>query len=127
MKKLLIVLVTLYTGMLGCRNDNNTSITVKDSHRYYFMEASYNEGLTHNVERYMNDSLGTIDSTFQLDGVADRNFTLGDHTSFHLTNEPGYISLKLDKGANSKASYHRLKSICNGIKQIVTLPIKIDH
>ena len=127
MKKLLIVLlVSICAGMLSCRNHNNTSITVKDSHRFYFMEASYNETLTHNVERYMNDNLGTIDSSFLLDGIADRSFTLGDHTTFHLTNEPGYISLKLDKGANSKASYHRIKSICNGIKQIVTLPIRKD-
>jgi hypothetical protein len=123
MKKLFfVVLVSIFTVMLGCRNHNNTSVTVKDSYRYYSLEASFNKDLTPEVEHYLNNKLGTLDAAFQVDGSADREFTLGDETSFYLKNEPGYLELKLDKDANSIDSYHRIRSICQGIKQIVTKP-----
>ncbi|HJW18354.1 MAG TPA: hypothetical protein VJ499_14585 [Flavisolibacter sp.] len=128
MKKLLFVLfVSINIGMLACRNHNNTSLTVKDSRRYYYMEASYNKDLTHDVERYMNDKISALDPNFLIDGPADRQFTLGDQTSFYLRNEPGYVELKLDKDENSIASYHRVRSICQGIKEILTRSNPINH
>jgi hypothetical protein len=112
----------------ACRHHGNeTSVTVKDSHRYYYLEASFNEDLTHDVERYLNDKIGQSDPSILIDGSGERRITLSDHSSFHLVTEPGYVELKLDKGQNSKASYQRIRSICQGLKNVVIHPTPISQ
>jgi hypothetical protein len=106
---------------------NETSFTVKESHHSYYLETNFNEDLTHDVERYLNDKIGQSDPSILIDGSGDRRITLSDHSSFHLVTEPGYVELKLDKDQNSKASYNRIRSIGQGLKAVVIQPTPIDQ
>jgi hypothetical protein len=108
-------------------NRNETSFTVKESHYTYYLETSFNEDLTHDVERYLNDKIGQSDPSILINGSGDRRITLSDHSSFHLVTEPGYVELKLDKAQNSKASYQRIRSICQGLKNVVIQPTPINQ
>ncbi|SHF93839.1 hypothetical protein [Flavisolibacter ginsengisoli] len=106
---------------------HETSFTVKESHHSYYLETNFNEDLTHDVERYLNDKIGQSDPSILIDGSGDRRITLSDHSSFHLVTDPGYVELKLDKDQNSKASYQRIRSICQGLKAVVIQPTPIDQ
>ena len=44
---------------------------------------------------------------------------LNDNTQFELEEYTGEVRIKLDKEANSTASYRRIKAICKGVKQII--------
>jgi hypothetical protein len=127
MKYVYLFLLLTITISACSHHRNETSVTVKDSHRYYYLEASFNENLTHDVERYLNDKIGQSDPSILIEGAGDRRITLSDHSSFHLVTEPGYVKLKLDKDQNTKASYQRIRSICQGLKAVVVQPTHIDQ
>jgi hypothetical protein len=38
---------------------------------------------------------------------------------FYIKKSPGVLKIKLDRNANSEEAYHRIKSMCEGIKTVV--------
>ena len=45
---------------------------------------------------------------------------LKDGTKFHVKSSPGRMDIQLNKEENSIESYNRIKSMCEGIKNILT-------
>lgn len=69
------------------------------------------------VEKYMDDMLGSSMSfhNTRIDG----QLTLDDQLTFYIKKSPGYLYIKFDKEENSEEAFHRMKAMCEGIKEIV--------
>lgn len=50
----------------------------------------------------------------------DGTIALDDQSLFYIKKSPGFLTIKLDKDANSEEAYERIKAFCEGIKPIVT-------
>jgi hypothetical protein len=71
------------------------------------------------VEAYMNDQIGRRNNVSFSATHIDGRLTLDDRTTFFIKKFPGHIEIKLDKGENSSGSYQRVKSLCEGIKDVL--------
>lgn len=106
--------------LLSCGyHDNNTSISYKDKDRYYSMNAHFSENRMKEVEQYMNERIGRKNNLSFSNTQTNALFTLDDGTKFHMQKYPGHLEIKLDKSENSRESYHSIKDMCEGIKNVV--------
>jgi hypothetical protein len=101
-------------------NDGNISITYNDSAQYYSMNAHFSKRKTRKLEYYMDQKIGAGSNLSFVNTQSDAIFTLDDHTKFYLKKTPGHIEIKLDKYKNSDEAYHRIKSMCEGMKEELT-------
>ena len=99
---------------------HNTSIKFKDNGRYYSMDARFSKSKTRQVEEYMQDRLGTGSHMSFKNTEIDGRVTLDDRITFYIHKYPGYIEIKLDKDENSEESFHKIKAMCEGIKEVLT-------
>ena len=84
------------------------------------MKAYFSKSKTRDVEEYMNKRIGEKSNISFINMGSDATFTLDDHTTFYMKKAPGRIEIKLDKNENSDEAYHRIKSMCEGIKKVLT-------
>ena len=49
----------------------------------------------------------------------DGDITLDDQATFYVKKSPGFLNIKLDKEKNSDAVYRKIRSVCEGIKDVV--------
>jgi hypothetical protein len=105
---------------LSCRlGHHNISIHISDSEHYYKMYARYDENRTRNLDEFMDDKIGRRSNMSFVNSRIDGKLALDDHTTFYIKKYPGYLEIKLDKDENSNEAYHRIKSMCEGIKKVV--------
>lgn len=97
----------------------NTSIQFKESDHYYSMDAWFHESRTPDVEEYMDDKIGSRSNISFTDTRIDGRIGLDDHTTFFIKKFPGHIEIELDKRKNSINSYKEIKSMCEGIKEVL--------
>ncbi len=100
--------------------DNNLSITYSNSDRYYSMKASFDKHKTRAVERYMDSRIGNRGNISFVNTLLDGTMALDDNTKFHIEKFPGVVKIKLDKRENSEEAYQRIRSMCEGIKGVLT-------
>ena len=100
-------------------HDNKTSISFRDKDQFYSMNAHFSKNRTRAVERYMNEKLGRQNGFSFTNTESDADFTLDDGTRFHLRKYPGHVAIKLDKSRNSDEAYHNIKSMCEGMKEVI--------
>jgi len=67
----------------------------------------------------MNDKIGRRNNVSFSDTRIDGRLTLDDRTTFFIKKFSGHVEIKLDKGENSPGSYERIKSLCEGIKEVL--------
>ena len=82
------------------------------------MTAKFNPDRTAAVERWLDKELASGDVSFahtQIDG----DITLDDKSVFYIKKSPGFLNIKLDKEKNSDAAYHKIRSVCEGINEVV--------
>jgi hypothetical protein len=84
------------------------------------MDASFRENQTRAVEEYMDDQIGRRNNISFVDTRIDGNIGLDDHTYFFIRKFPGHLNIELDKRKNSADSYREIKSVCEGIKEVLT-------
>ncbi|MDO9374784.1 MAG: hypothetical protein V4725_02035 [Bacteroidota bacterium] len=122
MKKLLpVIFALLGVAFTSCRhNHDNLEISYHDADHEYKMEANFGRQKMREVEYYLNRKLGTKNKVSFAGTHTDAMFTLDDQTQFYLRKSPGYVEIKLDKDENSKAAYKRIKSMCEGMKLVLT-------
>ncbi len=101
-------------------NDHDTSISYKETEDYYSMKAYFSKSNTGKVERYMDNQVGSRSHMSFKNSRIDGTIGLDDHTKFYIKKYPGYLEIKLDKDANSYESYDEIKSMCQGIKKVLT-------
>jgi hypothetical protein len=49
----------------------------------------------------------------------DGDITLDNQGHFYMKKSPGFLNIKLDKEKNSDATYKKLRSVCEGINDVV--------
>jgi hypothetical protein len=83
------------------------------------MDAWFNEYQTPDVEEYMDDKIGGQSNISFANTHIDGRIGLDDHTNFYIKKSPGHVKIELDKRKNSAESYREIKSMCEGIKQVL--------
>ena len=101
-------------------SDKNISITYSNSDHYYSMKANFSKSKTRAVEEYMDRRLAGMRTMSFVNARLDGTIALDDRTKFYIQNAPGVLKIKLDKDENSEEAYYMVKSMCEGIKPIVT-------
>ena len=117
MKKpvILFVLVTIIScGFPG----GGISIKHSQHDHYYEMTAKYNPDKTGEVDRYLNKELSIGDISFMNTNL-NADITLDDKTTFYIQKSPGYLHIKFDKEKNSEKAYTKLKTVLEGIGEVV--------
>ncbi len=106
--------------LIACwHHGNNTSITLSEFGHYYSMKAHFSKSKTKHLEEYMDEMIGTTGNTSFVNTNIDGQIALDDHTVFYIKKYPGFIRIKLDKDENSDEAYYRIKSMCEGIKEVL--------
>lgn len=122
MKKYRVVFFALFCILYtSCRHfgSGNISITNSESSRYYTMKAHYDQKKTREVEEYMNERIASGSNMSFVNNRIDGLLMLDDHTKFWVKKYPGFIEIKIDKSQNTNEACQRIKSMCEGIKQII--------
>lgn len=83
------------------------------------MNAWFNENKMREVEEYMDDKIGRQSNTSFVNTRIDGRIVLDDHANFFIKKFPGHLEIELDKRKNSRESYREIKSLCEGIKDVV--------
>jgi hypothetical protein len=109
--------VLFLSVLLACSGEGNRKISVTDSDDTYEFFAKFDRHQTRRVQDFINTKIAP-GSSITGDHV-DISTTLDDKTRFKLEASPGRIRIKLDKEDNSAASYHRIKTMCEGIKKVI--------
>lgn len=112
--------VTLLTSVMAfsCNNSENVSVKVKDADDYYRFTATFNKKKSARVNRFINSQIAP--TRIESDEDIDITTKLDDQTTFRWESSPGELMIYLDKDENSEASYHRIKGMCENIKDIIT-------
>jgi hypothetical protein len=105
------------SSLLACSDSNNLTISVTDSDDAYEFYAKFDKQKTQRVQDFINTKIAPSSSVTGDD--IDITTTLNDKTQFKLEEYPGKVRIKLDKDENSKASYQRVKAMCEGLKQVI--------
>lgn len=120
MKRLLLSAIAgvfLLSALLACSDDHNMSISVTDSDDTYEFVAKFDKHKTKQIQDFINAKMAP--SMSATGNHVDITTKLDDNTQFELEESPGKVLIKLDKEANSEASYHRVKTMCEGIKKVI--------
>ena len=108
-------------SVTSCRHRNHDlEITYSDADHEYSMVAHFNKKKMREVEYYLNRELGSNNNISFSKITSNATFTLDDQTTFYLRKDPGHITIKLDKDENSRAAYRKMKSVCEGMKVVLT-------
>ncbi len=115
----IICIITAFS----CINNNDNghaSISVSESAHYYSMNAHFSKSKTRTVEEYMDSRIGRSINMSFVNSRIDGTLALDDHTTFYIKKYPGRLEIKLDKDKNSDEAYQGIKSMCDGIKKLLT-------
>ena len=122
MKKLLLLFFVI-TGInfMSCMNNNNddTSLTFTDTEHDYSMDAYFGQDRMRDVEHYMDRKIGRRSRMSFVNLRSDGKLTLDDNTKFYIKKYPGHIGINFDKDENSEEAYHRIKDLCEGMKEVL--------
>ena len=82
------------------------------------MTAKFNPERTVAVERLLDKELPSGNVSFANTEI-DGNITLDNQATFYMKKSPGFLNIKLDKEKNSDAIYRKIRSVCEGINDVV--------
>ena len=116
MKSLLISPMVMLAMLVSC-NNGDVSIAVKDEDDYYRFKAHFDDNLSPDVTAFLNDHISTV----RIDPEKDSKVitVLPDQTRITVESSPGEVMIYLDKDENSRDSYHRIKNLCEGVKDVI--------
>lgn len=107
----------LVLAMLISCNKGDVNIAVKDDDDYFRFRAHFDENLSPQVSAFLNDHISPI----RIDPERDSKIitVLPDQTRVTVESSPGELMIYLDKDENSRDSYHRIKNLCEGVKDVI--------
>jgi len=123
MKKLTVLFFAVLTcvSLNSCwRNNHNINIAYSEYDHYYTMNAHFPRSETRDVDEFMDDRIGKGSKMSFVNSRIDGTITLDDHTKFYIKKSPGVLEIKFDKDENTDEAYHTIKSMCQGIKKVLT-------
>ena len=121
MKKFAILLCVLLPviTIISCGfPDGSISIKHSQYDHYYEMTAKFNPEKTTEVDRWLDQGLSAGDMSF-VNTHMDGEITLDDKTTFYVKKSPGYLNIKFDKEKNSDKAFSKVRSVCEGINEVV--------
>lgn len=115
-KSLLIAQIATFALLISC-NNGDVNIAVKDDDGYYRFKAHFDDNLSPRVSEFLNDHISPI----RIDPEQESKVitVLADQTKLTVESSPGELMIYLDKEENSRASYHRVKNLCEGVKDVI--------
>ena len=123
MKKLTV----LFFSALACvtitsciHNNHNIDIAYNEYSHYYTMNARFPRSETRHVDEFMDDRIGRENKMSFVNSRIDGVITLDNRTKFYVKKSPGLLEIKFDKNENTDEAYHTIKSMCEGIKKVLT-------
>ncbi len=121
MKKFTLLLYVLLAGinLVSCDfPDGSISIKHSQYSHYYEMTAKFNPEKTTKVDKYLDRELSAGDMSFT-NTEMDGEITLDNKTTFYIKKSPGYLHIKFDKEKNSEEALYKIKTVCDGIGDVV--------
>ena len=120
-KQTFLFLAMVFIGLTSCRwhDHANTNISYSEWSHYYSMKAHFNKNKTRKVENYMDEKIGDQSNMSFVNTRIDGQIALNDYTHFYIQKYPGFLEIKFDKSENSYESYQKVKTMCEGIKEVV--------
>ena len=121
MKKLAILLCVLLPGItiISCGfPDGSISIKHSQYSHYYEMTAKFNPEKTTEVDKWLDKELRSGNMSF-VNTRMDGEIALDNKTTFYIKKSPGYLHIKFDKEKNSDEAYSKIRSVCEGINDVV--------
>lgn len=121
MKKITILLYLLLAviTITSCGfPDGSISIKHSQYSHYYEMTAKFNPERTTEVDKYLDKELSSGDMSF-INTRMDGEITLDNKATFYIKKSPGYLHIKFDKEKNSDETFIKIKSVCEGINEVV--------
>ena len=119
MKKLVPLFALACITFISCHN-HGVSISYNDADNYYSMNAYFSKNKMRDVEHYMDRMIGRRSNMTFVNTRIDGNLGLDDNTTFYIKKYPGHIKIELDKNENSYEGYERIRSMCEGMKEVLT-------
>ena len=122
MKKLFLLfcVLTVITTISCMDLDNSdTSLSFSETEHDYSMEANFDQERMRDVEHYLDRKIGRRSHMSFVNLRHNGKLSLDDNTNFYLEKSNGHIEINLDKEENSNESYHRIKDMCEGIKEVL--------
>ncbi|MGC4036178.1 MAG: hypothetical protein QM764_09465 [Chitinophagaceae bacterium] len=104
----------------GRHHNGNLDVSVSESDNIYKIKAEFDESKDRKVEKYLNEQLRNSTTMSFINTRIDGNLGLDDKTWFYMNKKPGYLEIKLDKNKNSVSSYHTIKELGEGLKDVLT-------
>jgi len=121
MKKIAILccVLSLCIAIISCGfPDGSISIKHSQYDHFYEMTAKFNPKKTIEVEKYLDKELSSGNMSF-VNTRMDGEITLDNNATFYIKKSPGYLHIKFDKEKNSYEVYSKIKSVCEGISEVV--------
>lgn len=105
--------------ILSCHHGADTSITIRESRDQLSLSAIFPRDKTASVEDYLDREIGK-ENDFSFRGTdLDAHLTLDGQTRFYIKKDRGFVQIKLDKEQSSRDGYQKMKSVCEGIKDVI--------
>ena len=118
MKKLAIVLFLSVTIISCGYSGGSHSIKHSQYDHYYEMKAEFNPDKTDEVDRYLDKELPSGNMSF-VNTEMNGDIILDDKTTFFIKKSPGYLNIKFDKEKNTEEAFVKVKSVLEGINDVV--------
>lgn len=99
-------------------DSDNISISVSESDEWYKISADYPEKKTRKVQHCLDEYLEPSGMSF-VNARIDGDIALDNKARFYIKTSPGTLKIKLDKRINSTVSYHRMKKLSEGLKEVL--------
>lgn len=127
MKKIKTIFILSSLIIISCTacifdwDNHNISISTNDGTDYYQFSAKYNKHKTGDVQYFINKNIAPNKLFVSPHDYIDAYTELKDGTRFYIKSSQGKLKIKLNKKENSEASYQKIRNMCAGIKDILTV------
>ncbi|MCF0069176.1 hypothetical protein LZD49_01750 [Dyadobacter sp. CY261] len=115
--KYLITVLAIAALFSSCHRSGETNVKVKDTDDYYRFSAVFDESLSSRISKFIGEEVSPVHINPDIDSKVIT--VLSDNTKLTVETSPGEVMVYLDKDENGPASYHRVKNMCEGIKDII--------
>lgn len=68
----------------------------------------------------MDERIGKNSHMSLVNSKIDATIALGNHAKFYIKKYPGVLEIKMDNDENSYENFDEIKSMCQGIKNVLT-------
>lgn len=113
------LILAMVVGLSSCFHHHDVHVRINDDEDVYRLRASFDEDLTRDVQRVINDHLRKHQAHAFVTAYTDKEITLDDGTSFYIKSGPGRLRIKVDRTGNPEAGNEAVIEMCDEIKEVL--------